>query len=321
MLPLKLDATGWYAPPAVETAEDLAPRIGRSAAWIAERTGVLRRHVADEPVEAMAAEAARRALAGGPPPDLLVNASATPRQLIPDTAVFVARELGLDGVPCHTVHATCLSFLVALHNAGALVASGAYRRILVVSSELGTQARNLAEPESAALLGDGAAAAVIVPTPPGEDSALLGWSMATWPEGAGLAELRGAGVRRHPNDPATTANDNLFAMAGPRLFKAALRRAGASLDAALAEAGLRADEIDLVVPHQASGPALRALGRFGFAPDRVVDIVGEYGNCIAASLPMALAIAHEDGRVRRGDRLLLVGTGAGLSVAAAVLRF
>ena len=110
-------------------------------------------------------------------------------------------------------------------------------------------------------------------------------------------------------------------MRGPRLYKFAIPRVGEILAKALAQAGLQAGDIDLVVPHQASGPALEALVRFGLPKDRIVDIVAEYGNCIAASIPMALHTAHAEGRLARGDRVLLVGTGAGVHAAAAILRW
>jgi 3-oxoacyl-[acyl-carrier-protein] synthase III len=320
-LRVQITSTGLYAPPGVETAEDLAPRIARSADWIATRTGVLRRHVSAEPVERMAAAAARKALGDGPPPDLIVYASATPRQLIPDTSVFVERELGFEDIPCHSVHATCLSFLVGLHSASAFVSAGCYQRVLVVSSEIATIGRDFSEPESAALLGDGAAAAVVEPTPAQAGSRLLGYAVSVLPKGAELAEFRGLGVQRPPNGAETVSNDNLFHMNGTRLYRLAMVHIGPVLDRLFAQTGLQSSDIDLVVPHQPSKPGLESLARWGFSPDRVVDVIAEYGNCISASMPMALATAHADGRLRRGMRVLLIGTGAGVSIGAAILEW
>jgi 3-oxoacyl-[acyl-carrier-protein] synthase-3 len=150
---------------------------------------------------------------------------------------------------------------------------------------------------------------------------MLAWRMSTWTEGADLTEVRGAGLRCHPNDPATRPEDNLFHMRGPAVYRLALERSPEMLRGVIADAGLRMEDVDLVVPHQASAPGLELLPRLGFAPERVVNIVAEYGNCVAASLPMALAIAERDGRLRRGQHVLLCGTGAGLDVAAAVLRW
>src|SRR5262245_8551544 len=149
ILRVKVASTAFYAPPRIETAAELARRISRSEEWILTRTGVAERRIAEEPLECMAARAARAALQSGKAPDLIINASATPRQILPDNSVFIQRELGFDGIPSYSIHATCLSFLVALHNAAVLIAAGAYRRVLVVSAEAGSFARNMSHPESA----------------------------------------------------------------------------------------------------------------------------------------------------------------------------
>src|SRR5207244_3120753 len=130
----------------------------RTADWIVTHTGVERRRVADAHMEVadLAADAARQALGDAGPPDLIIYASASVRQLIPDTSVFLQRALGYEGIPCYSVHATCMSFLVGLHLANALLTTRAYRRILICSAEIATRGRNYTEAESAALLGDGA---------------------------------------------------------------------------------------------------------------------------------------------------------------------
>lgn len=320
-LPVRIASIASYLPPRVETADDLAPRLGVTADWIRLHTGVARRHVSDEPVEVMAAKAVRAAIGDGPPPDLLLNASTTPRQAIPDTATFVLRELGWTGIPAFTVHATCLSFLAAGDLAANLVAAGRYRRILVVSSELASTSRRWTEPESASLLGDGAAAAVFEPAPAGDASEWRTFEMATFPEGAELAQIAGCGVRKHPADPATRPEDALFTMNGPKLFRMTARFGGPLFERVRVASGFAMDEIDWFVPHQASGPGLRVLRMFGIPESKVVSIVAECGNCIAASIPIALATAVADGRIQRGHKVALLGTGAGLSVAAAIVVF
>jgi 3-oxoacyl-[acyl-carrier-protein] synthase III len=320
-LRVKIASTAFYAPPRVETAAELASRIGVSEEWILTRTGVRERRIAGEPVEVVGARAARAALSSGEAPDLIVNASVGNRQLLPDTSVYIQHELGLEGIPSFSIHASCLSFLVGLQNAAALVAAGAYRRVLVVSAEYGSEGRNMAEPESAALLGDGAAAVVLEPTPKGEASEIVGWRMSTWPAGAALTEVRGYGQRLRPNDPRTRLEDNLFSMDGPGVYRMALRRLPGLVRELLADHRLTPEDVDWVVPHQASGPGLALLPRLGFPVERFVNIVGQYGNCVAASIPMALAHLAESGRLRRGQTVLLLGTGAGFSVAGTLLRF
>ena len=320
-IPIKIVATGRHLPERVQTAAELAPSIGVTEDWIVSRTGVKRRHISEVGMAQMAAWAAQDALGDGPPPDLILNASAVPQQVIPDSSVFIQQALGFSGIQSFSVHASCLSFPVALHTAGSLVEAGGYRRVLVVSSDHGSRGRNFEEPESASLFGDGAAAAIVEPTPEDEASAILGFQMGTWPEGATHTEVRGGGTKHHPNDPGTVPTDNLFHMDGPKVYRMALRRSVIVLNRLFKSVGINREEVKLVVPHQASGPAVAAVERFGFAHDKVVRRVAEEGNCVAASLPLALAHAHREGRLERGDLVLLCGTGAGLSVLAMLIRW
>ncbi len=312
---VRITGTGWTAPGTVQTAEDLAPHIGRSPDWIRKRTGVAERRVSDLPMEEMAAEAARQALGKGPPPDLVLNASLTPVQLIPDSSVFVQQALGFEGIPSFSVHATCLSFLVGLHTAAHFVAAGTWERVLLVSAEKGTGFRAFDEPESAALIGDGAAAALIEPG----GGRFVDFAFQTWPQGAAYAELKGAGTRLPPEE--ASLDDYRFRMEGTRIYRLGRTKMAEMMFGILAKNGLTLADIDLVVPHQMSGPGLQAFRRVGVSDEQLVDIVGTYGNCVAASLPMALAIAREDGRLRDGSRVLFVGLGAGLSLAAGILEW
>jgi 3-oxoacyl-[acyl-carrier-protein] synthase III len=320
-LRVKVVGTGFYAPAQVETTCDIAPRIGKDAEWVSSRTGVLQRRVSAENMALMGARAAREALGQGPPPDLILNASAIPQQLIPDSSVFIEQELGYEGIPSHSIHATCLSFLVALHAAACYLSSGVYNRILIVSSEVATPGRNYAQPESASLFGDGAAAAVVETPSANESSGLLGWRMQTWPRGAGLSEVRGCGTRCHPNSPATRQEDNLFTMDGRRLYRMARSCFAAVFHGALQDAGLTATDLDVIIPHQASRHGIDAFTYFDIPPAKIVSILRDYGNCVAASIPMALALAQREGRLRRGCNVLLGGAGAGLSVGVAILRW
>ena len=312
-------STGLHLPPRVQTNAELSSLVGRSEAWMRLRTGVLERRIAEEPVEVLGARAARAALGDGAPPDLIINASLSPRQLVPDTSVFLQEALGYSGIPSFSMHATCLSFLPALHYAAMAVHAGAHERVLVVSAEAGTPSRNLAEPESAVLIGDGAGAVVVERAPVGGAGQFLGWRMKTWPEASHLTQIEGAGLHRHPNDPDTRPEHNLFHMEGPGIYRFARTRVGPVVDELLGSLGLTIDDIDLLVPHQASGPALEAMRLLGISAEKTVNIIEKTGNCIAASLPMALASAAAEGRLQRGQTILMVGTGAGLSIGAAAL--
>jgi 3-oxoacyl-[acyl-carrier-protein] synthase-3 len=162
---------------------------------------------------------------------------------------------------------------------------------------------------------------VLEPTPDGEHSELLGFQMKTWPEGAPLTEVRGGGTRQHPQDPTTRPVDNLFHMNGTAIYKMALRRMPAVLKPLFAATGTRPEDVRLLVPHQASKHAVQAAVRFGFASDVVVNRIADEGNCVAAAMPMALAFACHEDRLRRGDLVLFCGTGAGLSALALLMRW
>ena len=191
---------------------------------------------------------------------------------------------------------------------------------MIVSADRGTRGRNFDEPESAALLGDAAAAVYLEPSS-ASSRGMLSYSMETWPEGAHLTEVRGGGTALHPHDPETTFEDNLFTMDGPQIFKFALHKVYNMINLDLDSQQINKNDIKLLIPHQASGKGVRAYFKFGgFQKERVMDIVGETGNCVAASLPLALTIAHEKNLFTKNDLIYLVGTGAGLSIASALIK-
>jgi 3-oxoacyl-[acyl-carrier-protein] synthase III len=145
--------------------------------------------------------------------------------------------------------------------------------------------------------------------------------MATYPGGSHLAEFRGCGMRNHPDVLRFDPGLYRFHMQGTRLYRWAYARMRRFMDQFFKDAGLQPADVDLVVPHQVSGPALASLSDFGFPDDRVINILSQTGNCVAASLPMALATANAEGRLKPGDTVLMIGTGAGVSLAAALLRW
>jgi 3-oxoacyl-[acyl-carrier-protein] synthase-3 len=275
----------------------------------------------------MGAEAAREAAAAaGIEPgevDLILNASGTAEQAIPDGGPLIQRQLGLghSGLSCLSVHATCLSFLVALDVSASLLATGRYRRILIVTADVASVGLDFSQPQICTLFGDGAAAAVVGRTPEGDSSCLLAAHIESYGDGAELTQISGGGSRRHPNRPDLRPEENLFQMQGPSVYKMAFKLGPAFLGRLLSgiEGGLAS--IDLVVPHQASKLALDGHRLAGIPEDRVVRTLDHLGNCVGASIPMTLYEAIQQGRLQRGDRLLVVGTGAGLTLGGVVLTY
>mgnify|MGYP001303227549 CR=1 FL=1 len=316
----KITGSGYYLPPTIETSLELSQKINKDVNWVLSRTGVEERRVSEIDVDQMGAIAAKDAIGSKPKPDLIINASGVPKQTIPDTSVFIQKELGYESIPSFSVHSTCLSFITALNVAGSMINSKTYKNILIVSSDRGTRGRNFNEPESASLLGDAAAAVYLEASDNGKQG-LIDFEMSSWPEGAELTQVKGGGTNLHPQDSITKDEDNLFSMNGPEVFKYSLRKVYNMISEILDRNNISKTDIDLLIPHQASGRGVDAYSKYGgFEKGQVMNILPKTGNCVAASIPLALAMALENKKIIKDDLIFFVGTGAGLSIASAVVR-
>jgi 3-oxoacyl-[acyl-carrier-protein] synthase III len=327
-VPLKIAGLGRYLPERIVTNPELEALYGLRPGWVEHHNGVReRRRATTETNSSMGAAAATEALTAAglqiSDIDLILNASGTAEQAIPDTAALIQRALGVgnSGIPCMSVHVTCLSFLAALDVCASFLAAGRYRHILVVSSEISSVGLNPQEPESATLIGDAAAAAVITAAGAGESSQLHHSLFRTYAEGADHTAVRGGGTRRHPNLPTTSPEDNYFHMDGGSVLRLVRTHVDGYLEELYPGLATGLVDIDAVVPHQASKVGLRMLGRFGWPDDKVIRTLDWLGNCVAASVPATLYEGVADGRIRRGDKVLLVGTGAGVSMGGLVLTY
>lgn len=325
---MKILGVGRYLPKRVVTSAELEPRCGLSEGWIEQKQGVReRRWVEDETASFMGAEAAKEALADAglaiTDIDLILNASGTSEQAIPDGGPLLQLQLQQEwsGIPAFTVHATCLSFLLGMDVAASFIQSGRYRNILIVSSDITSCGLDFSHPESSTLFGDLAAAVVVGPTPEGEASCLHKASLKTYSAGAYHTQIPGGGTRRHPNFPETRPEDNLFHMEGPEVFKMAIKVAPPFLEDLRPGLTRGLGDINLVVPHQASKLALDAHTMLGMPQDKVVRTIHKFGNTVAASIPGALYEAIKTGRMVRGDKILMLGTGAGLSIGGIILTY
>lgn len=330
-LPLRIIASGSYLPRQRVPSEQFDRRWNKPAGWVERHSGVAsRRHAAaDERASWMGAQAARQALQqaalAATDIDCIVSACGVMEQAIPCQAVLVQRALGLgdSGIPSFDVNATCLGFVVALEMAGSLLALRRYRRVLIVCSDVPSAGLDPDDPLTAPLFGDGAVAMLVERAADGAASALLATRLRTYGDGAGLCQVPtcGTGMRLFDDVEAYRAAHH-FQMQGKALYREAARRLPGFLQDLLDSAGTALDACDVIVPHQASGQALDHLQRvLGLPPQRLVRILREHGNQLAASLPMALHQALIDGRLPRGGQALLIGTGAGLALGGAVLRY
>lgn len=327
---VKIVGTGKYLPKRRVSDAEMDDALGVPKGWVRRKTNVIFRHfIEDETASEMGARAAYAALEAAGldfgDVDCLVCASGTMEQPIPCTAALIQRAMGQQhsGVPAFDINSTCLSFVAGLDVMSYLVDAGRYRNVLLVSSEIASRGLNWNQKESAALFGDGAAAAVIARTEPGEPSRILHAVLETYSAGARFSEIRGGGSAKHARAYAPeTEADYLFDMQGEAIFKAAAKLLPAFLRRLLTGAGCGLDEVKLVIPHQGSSMAMRLIGRrLGIPEHKLMSITSDHGNTIAASIPMGLHEAAKQGRIERGDRILLLGTSAGLTLGGVVLDY
>lgn len=322
-----LAGTGTYEPACAVTSDQL-DSAHRRAIGTSLKLGIRERRyaTADETSSFMAAEAGRRAVADAGwelgAIDALIGACGVMEQPIPGTAPLVQRRLGLgeSGIPAFDVNATCLSFLPALDHAIAGMVMKGWRRVLIVAADIASAALNHDDLEASAIFGDGAAAVALES---GGPSRILASRLETYGDHKDLCRLEAGGTRLRPREdlPGFLA-ESRFRMEGVALFKVTARRFPPFMARLFADAGLFADDLDSVIPHQASAPALAHLARtLGGDPARIVDTFAMLGNRIASSLPHALAVARREGRLTPGSASLLVGSSAGVSLGGTIIRW
>lgn len=292
-------------------------------------TGVRRRyHCTDETQVDLATLACQRALENAgcaiDKIDLIISGASVAYQPIPAMAPLIMRNLGVvDGAAAaFDVNSTCLSFVTGLDVAARMISSGAAQTALVVSSEIASRALPWAtQPQTAALFGDGAAAAVLGSAEAQTTAAIRAIRLRSYPSAYEACGIGAGGTRfDFSTESASFAEHSKFSMDGKALFRLTTQHFTSFVDALLHEAGWDHGEVDLVVPHQASPAALdHMIRQTGWPKKKVVRIVEDYGNQIAASIPFAFDIAREQGRVPAGSKVLFLGTSAGVSLGGAAL--
>ena len=316
--------TGSALPARRVSNAELSETVDTSDAWITERTGIKFRHIAgpDETTSTLATAAARAALdaAGlaGNDIDLIVLATATPDNTFPATATKVQAAIGMTGGIAFDVAAVCSGFLYALSVADSMLRTGMARRALVIGAETFTRILDWEDRGTCVLFGDGAGAVVLglETAHPGDDA----------PRGILATQLHADG-RHHDllyvdGGPSTTGTVGKVRMKGREVFRHAVVNLAEVMEQVMAPLGLTSADIDWVVPHQANARILDATARkLGLSPEKVVVTVDQHANTSAASVPLALDTAVRDGRIKRGDLLVLEAMGGGLTWGAAVVRY
>lgn len=325
---IEIQGIGAYLPKRMVTAAEIDGMIGATPGWSESKSGVKRRYfVMDETASYMGAEAAKLALEDAQIDltniDCIISGSGTMEQAIPNNASLIQKQLGLQhsGIPCFDVNSTCLSFVTALDMISYAMDAGRYERVLLVSTEIASVGINWRQDESSILFGDGAVA-VVLSRSEGQSS-ILASQMETYSAGAHLSEIRGGGTKIHPREYSEeTKNDFLFDMNGRAIFKMSSKLIPNFIEKLFSQTTISMKDINMVIPHQASAAAMKIIRRkLNVSEDRFMNIIENYGNMIAASIPMALYQAIKQKKVTRGDKLLLLGTSAGLSIGGMILEY
>lgn len=327
LLPLALLATGKALPSRCVSSAALDVQLGRAPGYVQDKSGIHQRHYASatEHQADLAAAALRDAMArGGIRPgsiDLLLSTSGVPDQALPAMACRILEPAGLAaGTPAFDVNASCLGFLAALQVAAGLLASGAYRRIAITACDLASRGIDWADPEASLIFGDGAAAVIVeADASRASGQGILMQRFETHPSGKSMCEVRAGGTARNPRI-GVAAQDYLFAMQGRAVFKLVSGLLDGFVQRLFSGSGRCLDDIALIVPHQASHLSMQHLRkRLGVPLQRVMDIYASHGNQVSASIPTALHEALTTGRARRGDRVLMLGSAAGVTLGGMVL--
>jgi 3-oxoacyl-[acyl-carrier-protein] synthase-3 len=322
----RIVSTGRYNPPRVVTNHDLEGMVETSDEWIRSRTGITERRLADPGMGSadMGAAAARvameRAGIGPEDVDIILLSTATPDRLLPSTACDVQALLGARNAAAYDFSSACSGFLYGLSLAEAHIAAGQAKTVLLICTEKMSSIIDWTDRATCVLFGDGAGAAVIQAAEGDGRGILSGYFKS---DGT-LAELlyRPGGGAKFPLDVAVLDERSHFVkMAGPEVFKSAVRSMCDAAGNALERAGVSGDDVDLLVPHQANVRIIDATAKYAkISPEKVFVNVDRYGNMSSASIPVALDEAREQGRAGDGSLVLMVAFGAGFTWAANVVR-
>ena len=319
--PISITGLGAYAPERVLTNDELSTIVDTSNEWIMNRTGIRERRIAapNEALTDLAMPAARAALAqAGVEPndiDLLVCATVTPDMMFPTSSALLADALGAPDAAAYDLLAGCTGFMYALAQAYGMIAAGLAGRALVVGGDVLSRILDWTDRSTLVLFGDGAGAVVLERVP---QRGFLGFELGADGGGGIHLSLPGSGSRRIED---ATANGFVH-MNGREVFRFATRVLVSSAQAVLEHCGVSVEEVDVYVPHQANVRIMdHAAEKLGIPSERMVVNVDRYGNTSSGSIPLALADAQHDGRLKKGDLVLMTGMGAGLTWGSGLMEW
>jgi 3-oxoacyl-[acyl-carrier-protein] synthase-3 len=307
--------------------DDFAKFVDTSDEWITTRTGIKERRIAaaDEFTSTMATAAARAALTDArlepKDIDLVIVATITPDYIFPATAALVQHNLGIPQCGGFDLEAACSGFVCALAAARGMILGGTVRRAIVIGAETLSRITNYKDRGSCILFGDGAGAAVLEGSDQ-PDTGIIYNRLGIDGVGAELMMIPAGGTRHPVTHAALDADQNFMTIQGREVFRFAVEKMQMLIKDAMCDCHLSVDDVAMVVPHQVNTRIIdSAVGRLGFPPEKIFVNIQRYGNTSAASVPIALAEARSEGRIKAGDAVILVAFGGGLSWASAVIKF
>ncbi|AGL02771.1 beta-ketoacyl-ACP synthase III [Desulfoscipio gibsoniae] len=317
---------GVCVPDRVLTNADLEKMVATSDEWIVSRSGIRERHIVSpgEATSDLSTTAAVRAMANaGVTPeqvDLVIVATSTPDMPFPATACLVQDRIGAKNAGAFDLAAGCTGFIYALPVASQFIATGSYRTVLVIGSDIPSRFVNWEDRSTCVLFGDGAGAVVLKPVP--EDSGILAFKL--WSDGAAGPHLTlpGGGSRHPPTRETVDSKLHCIQMNGHEVFKLAVKAMGKVAQEVLVAAGLKKSELDFFIPHQANIKIIEAVAkRLDLPAEKVLINVDRYGNTSTASIPIALEEALRNGRIKKGDHILMVSFGAGMTWGGVAMKW
>ena len=323
----KITALGTYVPPRVMTNKDFEKIVETSDEWILSRTGIRERHVVDKGIATsdLAAEAAKIALVrrGIDPQEIeaIIVATVTPDMLFPSTACLVQNKLGIKSVWGFDLSAACSAFVYALQTGAQFVMAGTHKKVVVIGADVMSSILDYTDRATCILFGDGAGAVILEPSE-NDGEGIIDFHHEV--DGSGGCSLyMPAGGSLNPATHETVDKKMHFVhQDGQAVFKYAVRKMGEACEKVLARNGISAGDIDCFIPHQANQRIISATAeRVGLKPESVIINIDRYGNTTAGTIPLAMQTAVEEGRLKKGDLVLLASVGAGFTVGATLLRW
>jgi len=324
---VKISSVGTYVPPRLLTNADLEKMVATNDQWITERTGIRERHIVDKGVATsdLGAEAARRCLAArgiaASEVEAIVVATVTPDMLFPATACLIQEKIGAKGAWGFDLSAACSGFPYALQVGAKLVQSGAHKKVMVVGADVMSSIIDYTDRTTCVIFGDGAGAVLLEPCAEGEVGLIDFWHEIDG-SGAGSLYMPGGGSL-HPSSAETVAQKMHYVhQDGATVYKFAVRKMAEATETVLAKNGVTGKDVDCFIPHQANKRIIVSTAeRLGMPMERVIVNIDRFGNTTAATIPMAMKTAMDEGRLKKGDLVLLASAGAGFTVAATLLQW